>query len=123
MWTNFFAAGGWGMFPTSFFGFLLIAAGVLYGLRPEPKAARLVLLLGLVTLASGFLGTFVGICNTLHYLRGVAKPEQLEIAALGCEESLHVVVLSLILAILGGLVSIAGALRSPRRAALAAPVS
>src|SRR6185436_19593437 len=29
MWSNFFAAGGWGMYPTMIFGFFLLATTVL----------------------------------------------------------------------------------------------
>lgn len=112
MWSSFFASGGYGMYPTSVFGFLLVAACVHYALRPQPRSARLALTLGIVTFASGLLGTFVGICNSAHYLGQVPEPKQLEILALGVQESLHVVVLSLILIVLGGLVASAGAYRS-----------
>jgi hypothetical protein len=113
MWSNFYAAGGWGMFPTSALGFLMIAACVLYALRPDPRAARVALTLGAVTFASGLLGTFVGMCQSMHYIPKVEASKQVEILALGCEESLHVTVLALILVVLGGLVAGVGALRSP----------
>jgi len=112
MWSNFYAAGGWGMVPTSLFGFLLVAASVLYVLRPQQKIARLVLTLGIVTFAAGLLGAFVGICNSAHYLPQVEHASQIEVFALGCEESLHDVVLSLILVILAGLIAGVGTLRS-----------
>jgi hypothetical protein len=123
MWSNFFAAGGWGMYPTSVLGFFLVAACVLHALRPQPKTGRLALTLGLVTFASGLLGTFVGVCNSAHYIPQVAKGAQLEILALGCEESLHVVVLSLLMVVLGGLVASVGTLRGSNgaRATAAAP--
>ncbi|HSQ63289.1 MAG TPA: hypothetical protein VLM85_08735 [Polyangiaceae bacterium] len=112
MWSNFYAAGGWGMYPTSLFGFFLIAAAVLYALRPGPRSARVALTLGGVTFASGLLGTFVGFCNSMHYIPQVAAQKQVEILALGCEESLHVTVLALILVVLAGLVAGVGAARS-----------
>jgi len=111
MWSNFFAAGGWGMYPTSILGFFLLASCALYAIRPEQRTARLALVLGLLTFASGLLGTATGISNSAHYIEKVAKPDQLEIFALGIEESLHVVILSLLLAVLGGLIAIGGALR------------
>lgn len=111
MWTNFFAAGGWAMYPTSIFGFMLIAACALYAMRPDQRTARLALTLGIVTFAAGLLGAFVGICNSGHYIPQVPKAEQLEILALGVEESLHDVVLSLMLIVIGGLVASVGALR------------
>lgn len=113
MWSNFFAAGGWGMYPVSVFGFLLIAASVLYALRPMQKTARLALTLGLVTFAAGLLGAFTGVCNSLHYIPQVEQAKQLETMALGVEESLHDIVLALILIVLAGIVVAAGTLRAP----------
>ena len=113
MWSNFYAAGGWGMYPTTVFGFLLLAASVLHAIRPQPKTARLALTLGIVTFAAGLLGAFVGICNSMHYIPQVDHGSQLEILALGCEESLHDVVLSLMLVVLAGLIAGVGTLRGP----------
>lgn len=117
MWSNFFAAGGWGMYPVSIFGFLLIAASVLYALRPQQKTSRLVLIFGLVTFAAGLLGTATGLCTTFLYLEQVEKAKQLEIMALGCEESLHNTVLALILVVISGLIAAGGTLRTPGTAA------
>jgi Na+/proline symporter len=117
MWSNFYAAGGWGMHPVSVFGFLLIAASVLHALRPQQKTARLALTLGMLTFAAGLLGTFTGICNSAFYIQHVAKVDQVEILALGVEESLHDVVLALILVVIGGLVASVGTLRSSNGAA------
>jgi hypothetical protein len=111
MWSNFYAAGGWGMYPTSIFGFFLVAAAVLYALRPGPKAARVTVVLGLLTFASGLLGTFVGFGQSMHYIPQVAAEKQVEVLALGCEESLHVTVLALILVVIGGLIAGVGAAR------------
>ena len=38
MWSNFYTAGGWGMHPTSVFGFLLLAAAALAALRPSDSS-------------------------------------------------------------------------------------
>lgn len=111
MWKNFFENGGFGMYPTSLFGFLMIAVAVLYVMKPQAKTARLAFVLGLVTFAAGLLGAFVGMCNTFHYLPKVAQPEQLQVMALGCEESLHNVVLALMLVIVGGLIASVGTQR------------
>lgn len=111
MWKNFFAAGGFGMFPVSLFGFLLVASAILYAVRPERRTARVALVLGLLTFAAGLLGAFVGICNSAHFIPDVPHGNQLEILALGVEESLHDVVLALILVLVGGLVACVGAAR------------
>lgn len=112
MWTNFYTNGGWGMHPISVFGFLLMVASVLYVLRPESRRGKLVALLGGVTLMAGLLGTSVGICNSAHYLPQVAAAKQLEILALGCEESLHNLVFALLIVVIASIVAAAGLLRS-----------
>ena len=111
MWSNFYAAGGFGMYPTSLFGFLLIAASVLYAWRPAKKAGRLALVLGAVTFSAGLLGTSVGVCNSARYISQVPPADQLQMLALGCEESLHNLVLGLMLVVLAGLIAAVGVLR------------
>jgi heme exporter protein D len=113
MWKDFFAAGGWGMYPTSIFGFALLAAAALHALRPDARSGRLAAVLGALTLAAGWLGCAVGISTSAHYLEKVPKPDQLQIFALGCEESLHNVILALILFIVAGLLVVVGTLRGP----------
>jgi hypothetical protein len=93
------------------FGFLLLATTVLLALRPEPRFQRLVNALGVATFASGLLGTTIGICNSAHYLGKVPPEEQLKIFALGCQESLHNLVLALIIIVLAALVTAASAVR------------
>ena len=121
MWSNFYAAGGWGMHPVSIFGFLMIAASVLFAIRPQPRLQRLAVTLGFVTFGWGLLGTAAGICLSAHYIQQVEPAKQLVVLSLGVEESLHNVVLALILVIMGGLVTAIGTLRSSN--ATVAPAS
>jgi dipeptide/tripeptide permease len=110
---TFFRDGGWGMYPTTLFGFLLVAAGVLCLLRPERRFVPLVLCLGALTLSSGLLGTTTGLVNTFHYLPRVQEVDQrFTIAALGCAESLNNLVLALILLTLTGVLGAVAALRA-----------
>jgi len=111
MWSNFFAAGGWGMYPTMIFGFFLLATTVLHALRPEPRFQRLTGSLGVITFASGLLGTIVGICRSAHYLDQVPPQDQLKTFALGSEESLHNLVLALIIVILAALIAAGSSVR------------
>ncbi|MBI5517279.1 MAG: hypothetical protein HY909_26135 [Deltaproteobacteria bacterium] len=121
MWTNFFQAGGWGMYPTTIFGFLLVVVGVLCALRPERRFLPLLASLGGLTLSSGFLGTSVGFITSFRYLDQVREVEQrFTIAALGCAESLNNLVLALLLVTLAGLLAAVAALRSALRAPAAA---
>lgn len=112
MWKDFYANGGWGMHPVAIFGFLLVAAGILYVLRPEDRFLKLVIALGVATFGAGVLGTSVGVCNSAHFLPEVPKPEQLQILALGVEESLHNLVLALMILVPASLITAAGVLRS-----------
>lgn len=112
MWNDFFRAGGFGMYPTLALGLFLLAACVLYAIRPNPKRARVALALGGSTVASGLLGAFMGMATTAHYIPQVQKSDQLEILALGFGESIHNVVLALLVVVLGCLVATVGTLRS-----------
>ena len=114
MWATFFRDGGWGMYPTSIIGFLLVASAVLLVLRPERRFAALVIVLGVATLGSGVLGTTVGIVNTLHYLTRAPVAEPLKIFALACAEALNVTVLALMLCVLTSLLASVAALRAAR---------
>ncbi len=111
MWNTFFRDGGWGMYPTSIFGFLLVAAGVLCVLRPEKRFVPLLVSLGVMTLGAGFLGCTVGLVTSFHYLPRVAVEQRFTIAALGTAESLNNVVLALMLVVLGALLSALASVR------------
>jgi hypothetical protein len=118
MWTTFFRDGGWGMYPTSIFGFFLVIAGVLCLLRPERRFVAPTLCLAALTLSSGALGTTIGFVTSFHYLPQVRDVSQrFTIAALGCAESLNNLVLALILvtfsALLGSLAAVRAAFSTP----------
>ncbi len=114
MWSNFFAAGGWGMYPTMIFGFLLLATVALDAFRKGPRSPHVAGVLTILVLCSGLLGTAVGICSTAHYLDKVPQAEQLQTFAFGIEESLHNLVLALMIVIICGLIALVGVLRRRR---------
>lgn len=114
MWSEFFKAGGFGMYPVTIFGFFLVVSCGLYAMRLRPQHARLAKLLGAMTLMAGWLGAATGVCNTAFYLHHVEQAKQVEIFALGLQESLHNVILALIFALIAGLVAIVGMLREAR---------
>jgi len=115
-WSNFYYEGGFGMYPTTIFGFFLVAAAVIYLLRAERRFANLVLSLGILTMVAGVLGTSIGVINTFHYLQKVPQAKQFMLAALGCAESLNNLVLALLFAGLSMVLVSIGALRSARQA-------
>lgn len=113
MWDNFFEAGGFGMYPTMLFGFLFIAAAAFHALRRDARHLRVAFALGVATFASALLGTSVGICTSVHYVKKVPPPEQFMTMWQGIEESLHNAVLGLIIIVIGALISAAGVMRRP----------
>ena len=119
MWTNFFEAGGWGMYPTAVIGFFMVAAAVLLVLRPEARFVPPVVGLSLATLGSGALSTCVGFITTFRYLYQVPAQRQLAIATAGMGESLHNAVLALLLVVPTMLIVTLAAIRAARAAAAA----
>jgi hypothetical protein len=115
MWSNFFEAGGFGMYPVSIFGFVLVAAGVLFAIRPERRMVPMVVTAGMLTLAAGLLGTTVGVVKSIHYAAELPLAERGAITTLGVGESLHDLVLALILVVIGGLFAFAGSVRTARK--------
>jgi len=112
MWNDFFRDGGWGMYPTTLFGFFLVASAVLLLLRPERRWVPLVVSLGVMTFGAGLLGTTTNLINTFRYVQNVALPDQVQIAALGCAESLNNVVLALVIVVFSTLLATVAALRA-----------
>ena len=115
MWHDFFEAGGWGMYPTAFFGFVFVASGILFSFRPEGRFVPVVFCAGVAALGAGILGAAVGVVTTFRYVQTVAPAEQIKIAMLGCAESLNNLVLALMLAIPTALLALVGAARAAMR--------
>lgn len=114
---DFFEAGGYGMFPITAFGFLLVAVSVLYALRPGPKYRRPLIALGVTTFTTGLLSTAFGVCLSARYIHQVATEKQLGILAMGIDESMHNIVLSLIMVVLASSIATLGAFREGKAAA------
>ena len=114
MWSDFYHAGGFGMYPVTLFGFLLVVSCVLYTLRLRPHHAKLAKIMAGTTLMAGFLGTATGVCNSALYLSKVEVAKQVEIFTLGLQESLHDTILALIFVIIASLIASAGVLRDAR---------
>jgi hypothetical protein len=110
--SEFFSAGGFGMYPTLLFGFLLVACSILFLFRPEPRYLASLVGLGATTTGAGLLGFCMGVMNTLRYLEQVPAEKRFMVVAYGCEESLHCVVLALVLLVVAGLFASIGAVRA-----------
>jgi hypothetical protein len=110
--SEFFDAGGWGMYPTLLFGFFLVACSILFLFRPEPKYLASLVGLAASTAGAGLLGFCSGVMHMLRYLKNVPVEERLMTIALGCEESLHCAMLALMLLVVAGLFVTFGAVRA-----------
>lgn len=107
----FFHEGGFGMFPTLVFGFLLLLAAGQSLFRKDRRA--LIGILAALTFSSGMLGTSMGIINTARY---VAKTSEWIIAPVGIAESLNNAVLAGILLCLALIIAAVGELRGTKAA-------
>jgi hypothetical protein len=110
-----FIAGGWGMYPTLLAGLALVGTCLQYARRPEPRYVPLMLSLGIFTLMAGMLGFSTGIVSMLRYFTAPGAEYGTFVLFAGFYESLHNVVLALLLATLGALLASVGALRLARR--------
>lgn len=108
---DFWMAGGWGMYPTSIFGVLLVAAGLAYAAFPERRFVPLLVTLGVVVFGAGVLGTVTGFTTTFRYIEKVPVDQQHTITLLGISESLNNIILAFIFIVLSTLIAAVGALR------------
>jgi hypothetical protein len=115
LWDNFWTQGGFGMYPTAFLGFLLLLYAGFYVLRPQERFLRAVAVLAFVTLASGTLGTSVGVMTAFRYAATVAPELAARSACYGSAMALHVVVLALILVIVAGFITGVGMRRQAKQ--------
>ncbi|HEX5063670.1 MAG TPA: hypothetical protein VFV99_30035 [Kofleriaceae bacterium] len=97
--------GGWGMYPTTFLGLVLIAAAIRYLRNPERRRLHLARHLNVLVGLSGTLGFFTGVIKTFTNL----PSDQLYIAFIGVGESLHNVTLALCMMIVARIIVAFGA--------------
>jgi hypothetical protein len=76
-----------------------------------------VVVLGITTFTTGLLATAFGVCLSARYIHQVAGERQLGVLAMGIDESLHNVVLALLLVVLASVIFAVGAFREGRAAA------
>jgi hypothetical protein len=115
LWDNFWTQGGFGMYPTAFWGFLLLLYAGLYFLRPQERFLRGVAILATMTLVTGAFGTAIGFMTAFRYAATVAPELAARSACYGAAMSIHVVVLALLLVIVSGIITGAGSWRQARQ--------
>ena len=117
VWDNFYESGGWGMYPTTLFGFILVLVACLYAFRPEPRYMPVVLTTGGITVAFGVLGMLTGLMHVFRYVQYVAAADVAKVIALGCAEAVVNVVFALLVVIFAGFAVLVGVVRRARRPA------
>jgi len=108
--------GGWGMYPTTLFGVLLLVAAVKLVMTPNDAWARVFRVLAGITVAAGLLGTATGLISTFKAAAKASAADQLTFAVTGSYESLNNLTLALVLVILASLLAAIAALRRTRTA-------
>jgi hypothetical protein len=109
-----FHDGGWGMFPTLFFGLVLLAVAVRYAGRPERRYVPLLVTLNILTLASGGLGCVSGIIVTAQYYERTQPLLPASVPFLGVGESLNNVAFALVFVVVGAMAMSLGAWKIAR---------
>ncbi|MBN1206108.1 MAG: hypothetical protein JXB05_14415 [Myxococcaceae bacterium] len=113
--SDFFVAGGWGMYPTLLAGLALLATSIQYARRPEQRYVPLMVALGLFTLVAGGLGFITGMMACLSAYARAPAGQDPTLLAYGLREALHNIVLSLLLGMLAALFASVGAWRLSRQ--------
>lgn len=108
---SFFEAGGWGMYPTTVFGVLLVAAGIAYAKFPERRFVPLLVSMGVAVFGSGVLGTVTGFITTFRAVQKLPADQQHSVTLMGISESLNNAVWAFVFIVLATLIASAGALR------------
>ncbi len=116
---NFYEEGGWGMWPTTVFGFVAMAWAVLFAWRRAQSVMRPVLTtLSLLVLGSGLLGTTVGLVATLRGASQQPEPgDRVLVMFVGTAESLNNLVLGFIFVMFTLCITAVGQWRATRPAA------
>lgn len=117
--SDFFVAGGWGMYPTLLAGLGLLVASILYARNPDRRYVPLMLSLGVFTLIAGGLGFVTGLMVCLQNYGGAQAGHDPIFIAYGLEESLHNIVLALLLSMIAALFASVGAWRLSRQQQMA----
>ena len=111
-----FRLGGWGMYPTTLFGIVLVLAAITYAISPARRRMVVIHHLSVLTLLSSFLGFVTGViktCTTVPALTMMEADTPMQHhVVVGVGESLVNVGLGLCLLILTRIILTVGAARA-----------
>ncbi len=102
-------SGGFGMYPTTLFGAVLLALSVRFARAPERRGLPLIVAMNGLTLASGALGFVTGIVTMCGGLAAPFVGERERIAYEGVRESAYPLTWALLIIVVAALASAIGA--------------
>jgi hypothetical protein len=102
-----FHNGGWGMYPTTLFGLVLVAAAINYARQPAARRLAVIGHLNMLVLMSGILGVVTGCIKMCIHV----PSDQLHLIVVGFGEALNNVGLALCMMILARIIVTLGATR------------
>jgi Na+/H+ antiporter NhaC len=108
-----FHHGGWGMYPTTIFGLVLLVTAIRYAIAPDAMRALVVRRLSLLTFISGCLGFTVGCIKCFTHATELPAAELGNAVVGGIGESLNNVALALCMLAITGIAMAVGAARRP----------
>jgi hypothetical protein len=117
LWDDFYASGGWGMYPTTLFGFVLVLAGCRYLFRPQSSLLRIIATSAVLTASSGVLAMCTGLLIVFTYVQSVPPADAAKVAVVGAAQAMVNIVFALILVNLGAIPTLIRLIRDARRAA------
>ena len=115
---NFFHEAGWGIWPVMLFGSITLFFACYHAITPRKDFMTPIVGFGIATIIAGFLGSVVGIQNSVRYIENVELADKW-IYYIGVRESLNNSVAALVIATLCALAATVGFHRLSKRAAAA----
>lgn len=115
---EFFAEGGWGMYPTLIFGVTAVGGAVWFALKPEPRRLAFTAAMWLTLVSAIVHATWTDLAAVMAYLSEASQKPDAPVAQIlftGLKESTRPGALGGMFLTLALLIVAIGALRAPKR--------
>ncbi len=112
-----FRLGGWGMYPTTIAGVVLVATALRYAKTSRAEALPLIRQLSILTALVGTLGFITGVIKTFTSCGGAPASELGNFVVVGTGESLCNVGLAMVMLVMARIATSVGTYRSARTGA------